>query len=44
MARSKGKPANRENLATVLKLKTEGKTQAEARRTLGLSKSKVSQY
>jgi hypothetical protein len=44
VARSKGKPANRENLATVLKLKTEGKTQAEVRRALGLSKSKVSRY
>jgi len=36
VARSKGNPAIRENLATVLKLKAEGKTQAEVRRALGL--------
>lgn len=44
IARSQGKPANIENKDAVLRLKAEGKTQAEIRRLLGLSKSTVSQY
>lgn len=44
VARSQGKPANMENKDAVLRLKAEGKTQAEIRRLLGLSKSTVSQY
>lgn len=44
VSRSKGKPANSENKSAVARLKAEGKTQAEIRRMLGLSKSTVSQY
>jgi len=44
VARSQGKPANLENKSAVLRLKAEGKTQADIRRLLGLSKSTVSQY
>lgn len=44
VARSQGKPANMENKDAVLRLKAEGKSQAEIRRLLGLSKSTVSQY
>ncbi|KKY56827.1 helix-turn-helix domain-containing protein [Pseudomonas ficuserectae] len=44
VARSQGKPANTENKNAVLRLKAEGKSQAEIRRLLGLSKSTVSQY
>lgn len=44
VSRSQGKPANFENKNAVLQLKAEGKTQAEIRRLLGLSKSTVSQY
>ncbi|MFJ4153968.1 helix-turn-helix domain-containing protein [Pseudomonas sp. NPDC089752] len=44
VARSQGKPANTENKDAVLRLKAEGKSQAEIRRLLGLSKSTVSQY
>ena len=44
VSRSQGKPANSENKNAVLQLKAEGKTQAEIRRLLGLSKSTVSQY
>ncbi|WP_235860990.1 helix-turn-helix domain-containing protein [Pseudomonas proteolytica] len=44
VSRSKGKPANSENKNAVRRLKAEGKTQAEIRQLLGLSKSTVSQY
>lgn len=44
VARSKGKPANTANKNAVLRLKAEGKTQADIRQLLGLSKSTVSQY
>ncbi|WP_339100387.1 helix-turn-helix domain-containing protein [Pseudomonas atacamensis] len=44
ISRSKGKPANTENKAAVLRMKAQGKTQAEIRRLLGLSRSTVSQY
>lgn len=44
VARSQGKPANIENKNAVLRLKAEGKTQADIRRLLGLPKSTVSQY
>ena len=44
VSRSKGKPANTENKAAVLRMKAEGKTQAEIRRLLGLSRSTESQY
>lgn len=44
VARSQGKPTNQENKSAVLRLKAEGKTQADIRRLLGLAKSTVSQY
>ncbi|BCS42997.1 helix-turn-helix domain-containing protein [Pseudomonas amygdali] len=44
VSRSRGKPANLDNKNAVLRLKAEGKTQADIRRLLGLSKSTVSQY
>ncbi|MNE87194.1 hypothetical protein D3C80_1843670 [compost metagenome] len=44
VARSQGKPANIENKNAVLRLKAEGKSQADIRRLLGLPKSTVSQY
>ncbi|MFJ2984883.1 MULTISPECIES: helix-turn-helix domain-containing protein [unclassified Pseudomonas] len=44
VARSQGKPTNLENKSAVLRLKAEGKTQADIRRLLGLAKSTVSQY
>lgn len=42
--RSPGKPANKQNAAAVLKLKAEGRSQAEVVRELGLAKSTVQRY
>jgi transcriptional regulator with XRE-family HTH domain len=42
--RSRGKPANTQNAAAVLKLKAQGMSQAEITRELGLAKSTVQRY
>ncbi|MEJ6818047.1 helix-turn-helix transcriptional regulator [Pseudomonas sp. LF-5] len=42
--RSRGKPLNRDNATKILKLKSEGHTQAYVVRTLGLAKSTVNRY
>ncbi|MEB0007892.1 transcriptional regulator [Pseudomonas sp. RTB3] len=42
--RSRGKPANKQNAAAVLKLKAEGMSQAAVVRELGLAKSTVQRY
>jgi DNA-binding NarL/FixJ family response regulator len=42
--RSPGKPANTENAAAVLKLKSQGLSQAAVAQELGLAKSTVQRY
>ncbi|MCS3470857.1 transcriptional regulator with XRE-family HTH domain [Pseudomonas sp. JUb42] len=42
--RSRGKPANTENATAVLKLKSQGMSQAAVARELGLAKSTVQRY